>query len=376
MDEYEYYEFQAVDQPLDESARKALRRLSSRARITSAGFSVHYDWGYFQGRPVEMMKRWFDLYVGVGGTYRQLMIRLPKRLVNRVELERVLGGTKIAEIIESRDNLILDIFCEFEPRNYEDWDDGTGWMASLAPLRRDLLSGDMRLAYVLWLWEVEQGRIAESTREPLPGIGPLTGGLEALAEFFQIDGDLLCAAAEMPDIPSAEARSGQAMQAALEAIPHAEKTRLLQRVAESDPHVAAEIIKRVKQSAEAQTLDQLRPVAELWARVEAIRMARQAEAAERREKERRERERFDEKMRKFRLNQLRGRVPETWLEIEALAEKRTYTSYDRAAELIFDLRALAEQDDDLADFSDRLKALRDRHHRKKRLIERLAKLDQ
>ncbi|MXW44768.1 MAG: hypothetical protein F4109_00800 [Gammaproteobacteria bacterium] len=323
-----------------------------------------------------MMKRWFDLYVGVGGTYRHLMIRLPKRLVNRAELERVLGGTKIVEAIESRDNLILDIFCEFEPRNYEDWDDGKGWMGVLAPLRRDLLSGDMRLAYVLWLWEVEHGRIAESNTEPLPGIGPLTGGLEALAEFFQIDGDLLCAAAEMPDIPTAETRSGNAMQAALEAIPHAEKTRLLQRVAESDPHVAAELIRLIKESAEKQTPDQLRPVGELWARVEAIRMARHAEAAERREKERRERERFDEKMRNSRLNQLRGREPETWLEIEALAEKRTYTSYDRAAQLIFDLHALAEKDNDQAEFFNRLKGLRTRHHRKKRFIERLAKLDQ
>ncbi|MDE0680662.1 MAG: hypothetical protein OXI11_10690 [Gammaproteobacteria bacterium] len=74
------------------------------------------------------------------------------------------------------------------------------------------------------------------------------------------------------------------MQAALEAIPHAEKTRLLQRVAESDPHVAAELIRLIKESAEKQTPDQLRPVGELWARVEAIRMARHAEAAERREK--------------------------------------------------------------------------------------------
>lgn len=282
MDEYEYYEFQAVDQPLDESARKALRRLSSRARITSAGFSVHYDWGYFQGRPLEMMKRWFDLYVGVGGTYRQLMIRLPKRLVNHTELERVLGGTKIAEIIESRDNLILDIFCEFEMRNYEDWGDGKGWMGALAPLRKDLLSGDMRLAYVLWLWEVEQKGVAKRNKEPLPGIGPLTGGLEALAEFFRIGGDLLSVAAETPDSSSAEQRSRDAARAAVEAIPHAEQTVLLQRVAESDPHVAAEIIKRAKESAQARTRDQLRTVSELRARAAAIGTARKAEATGRR----------------------------------------------------------------------------------------------
>ncbi len=374
MSEYEYYEFQAVDQPLDENARKALRKLSSRARITSAGFSVHYDWGVFQGKPTEMMKRWFDLHVGVGGTYRRLMSRLPKRLVSRAQLEKALGGAEIAEIIESGENLILDVFLEFEPRDYEDWDDGKGWMGALAPLRNDLLSGDMRLAYVLWLWEVEQGGIAQSVREPLPGIGPLTSSLETLAEFARVDHDLVCAAAEMPDPSLAEPQSSQAVRAAVEAIPQAEKTLLIQRVAESDPHAAAEIRKRVNDSADAQNTARLRPVSELWARAEAMSAAREAEVAERREKERLERERLEEKVRNFRLNQLQGRVPETWREIEAAVEKRTHTSYNRAAELIFDLHALAERDGNLAEFSDHLRALRERHQRKKRFIERLVEL--
>ena len=375
MSEYEYYEFQAVDQPLEESARKALRKLSSRARITSAGFSVHYDWGYFQGKPAEMMKRWFDLHVGVGGTYRRLMIRVPKRLVNRADLRRVLGGTEIARIADAGQNLILDVFFEFEPRDYEDWDDGKGWMGALAPLRNDLLSGDLRLAYILWLWEVEQGSIAESDREPLPGIGPLTSSLKTLAEFARIDHDLVCAAAEMPDPSLAAPLSRRAVRAAVEAIPQAEKTLLIQRVAESDPHAAAEIRKRVKDSLDTQTSARLRPVSELWARAEAMRVAREAEAAQRKEKDRLEQERLEERVRQFRLNQLRGRVPETWREIEAAVEKRTHTSYDRAAELIFDLHALAQQEGDLADFSDHVRALRKRHERKKRFIERLIELD-
>lgn len=36
--EYQYYEFQALDQPLDDNACAALRRISSRAKITSTGF--------------------------------------------------------------------------------------------------------------------------------------------------------------------------------------------------------------------------------------------------------------------------------------------------------------------------------------------------
>ena len=34
MSEFQYYEFQAIDRPLDEEAQQALRRISTRARIT------------------------------------------------------------------------------------------------------------------------------------------------------------------------------------------------------------------------------------------------------------------------------------------------------------------------------------------------------
>jgi len=34
MNEYQYYEFQAIDKPLDEKSIQTLENLSSRARIT------------------------------------------------------------------------------------------------------------------------------------------------------------------------------------------------------------------------------------------------------------------------------------------------------------------------------------------------------
>ncbi len=81
MSEYQYYEFQAIDRPLDEADRKALRGLSSRAQITATNFTNHYQWGGFRGSPRKLMERWFDLhlYVANWGT-RQLMMPLPKRL--------------------------------------------------------------------------------------------------------------------------------------------------------------------------------------------------------------------------------------------------------------------------------------------------------
>jgi hypothetical protein len=38
MSEYQYYEFQAIDRPLDPAAQQALRSISSRARFTATRF--------------------------------------------------------------------------------------------------------------------------------------------------------------------------------------------------------------------------------------------------------------------------------------------------------------------------------------------------
>ena len=376
MDKYQYYEFQAIDRPLDEADRKALGKLSTRARITRTSLTVHYDWGDFKGDPKELMRRWFDAHVYVGyGSGRRLMIRMPKRLIGRGRLESVLRGSGIVDIIDSEENLILDVFCEIEPRGYEDWDDGAGWMAALAPLRGELLAGDLRMAYMLWLWEVETGRVPDDEQEPLGGIGLLSGGLEALAEFLEMGADLVAAAAEAPANFAAVQPSPEAIRATVMVIPETEKARLLQRLAEGDPHVAAEVQERVRNAVPTEAQPERHTAAELLARAEEIGKAREAAEAKHREEERLEQKRRDEKLRRALLDYLRRRGPSVWREIEAEIGKRVHTSYDRAARLIFDLRDLAKEDGDLVDFSERVNALRARHDRKTAFLRRLAKLD-
>ena len=88
MSEYQYYEFQAIDRPLDRAAQDALRSISSRARITATSFTNQYEWGDLKGDPHKFMERWFDLhlYVANWGT-RRLMIRVPKGFVNQVDID-------------------------------------------------------------------------------------------------------------------------------------------------------------------------------------------------------------------------------------------------------------------------------------------------
>ncbi len=110
MSEYKYYEFRAIDRPLDAADRTALRALSTRARITATSFVNTYVWGGFKGDPNQLMERWFDLhlYLANWGSGR-LMIRLPKRLVDRSRLDDLLAKIEHATLKPSGENLILDI---------------------------------------------------------------------------------------------------------------------------------------------------------------------------------------------------------------------------------------------------------------------------
>ncbi len=369
MSEYQYYEFQAIDRPLSDADRQALRGLSTRARITATSFTNEYHWGGLKGDPVRWMERWFDLhlYLANWGT-RRLMIRVPRRLVARSRLDRFLRGVDLVRIRESDDNLIVDIHQDDdEPRYTSENEDDADGLAAMAPLRADVLAGDWRLFYLLWLTAVESGELNDGDTEPLPGIGPLTGAHKAFADFFGIEQHLLHAAAESPLNADGELWEAE-VHAVVAAIRDTEKTALLCRLVGGDPHVAAELRRTVRETAAAATAGHAdtdhRTVAELRTRAAEIRKQTKAAAEARREEERR-----------AGLAVVRRRGAAVWREVRTEIEKRSARGYDRALALLLDLRALAEEDGTLAAFSDRVRSLRVRHSRKPRFIERLQQVD-
>ena len=60
-----------------------------------------------------------------------------------------------------------------------------------------------------------------------------------------------------------------------------------------------------------------------------------------------------------------------WDEVEREIEYKNASSYDRAVELLVDLRALAKETGAVVAFANRLQSIRERHERKRRFIERL-----
>ncbi len=377
MSEYQYYEFQAADRPLDEAALKTLREISSRARITTTSFTNSYDWGDFKGDPASLMEKWFDLhlYLANWGS-RRLMIRWPARLVHDTLLGAFLGKVDGVEYRRCGKNLILDI--AFEDLELDDWDDGAGWLAALAPLRTDVLRGDLRLFYLLWLSSVELGVFEPDEPEPMPFIGPLTGGLDAFARFCDIDADLVAAATERTDNPHAAPKaSSETARSTIAAMPEREKVDLLARLFDGDAHVGSELRARVRLHAMSRTdapVAAARTVGELRARTDAIRRTRELAQAEKAAAERERREAEAERARRGRLDVIVRRGESVWQEIEAEIARRNATGYDTAAGLLLDLKAIAEENGATEDFDRRLVAIRKHHARKERFIERLAKL--
>lgn len=370
MSEYQYYEFLAIDRPLDQTAQQALRSISSRARITATSFTNHYEWGDLKGDPRKLMELGFDLHVYLAnwGT-RRLMMRLPERFLNRAEIDPFLREIDWVQIWASGDNWVIDI-CrgEVEPED-DDWGDGSGWLAALAPLRSDVLSGDLRLFYLLWLTVVQDELVSDNEVEPLLGIGPLTGALAGFADFFGIDPDLVQAAAERG---ADTAMSKDDLRKTLAIIPEREKIELLLRVVDGDAYVAAEFKNKLRKKRSAPA--DLRTVGALRKRTQEIAEARERAAAERMEAERRRQAEEAEKARRVRLKALKQRGAGVWREIEGEIERRNASGYDRAASLLSDLQLLAAEEGNWDDFSRRLIAIRERHEKKGKFIERLTKL--
>lgn len=383
MSEYQYYEFVAVDRPLSDEQMRALRTLSTRARITPTRFVNHYDWGSFRGDPCTLMERCFDLFVHVAdwGT-RWFMMRLPRRLFDPATTELYFAAGDVCSAWAADEHVIL----QFEQHDIYDgsveyeFDDGSGWLAALAPLREELLRGDMRCLYLGWLRCLQNGQVADNELEPPvpPGLHRLSASLQAFADFMVMDADILAVAADIAPAEAPANPSRRDLEDWIGQLSDQEKKSLLVRLlADEDPHARQEVRRlcsatRLGVRSEDQAANSLRRaageivVAASHRRAERARRAAELEAAERARLEREAALARDE-----RLDALAAQGQAPWNEVEALVNLRRPGDYDRAVTLLKDLQALAERAGTTDEFDNRLEQLRLRHVRKQSFVERL-----
>lgn len=380
MSEYQYYEFQAIDRPLSRDEMAELRRLSTRATITPTSFTNFYTFGDFKGDPLALMERYFDAFVYVANWgSRRLMLRLPQTLLDlsRISLYEAEGGLTLHWF---GDQVILDFNADAEEPDWETA--GEGWLAALVPLRADIAAGDLRALYLSWLSAVRCGLVDEEALEPPvpPGLGSLSAGLAALAEFLYVDEDLLAVAAAVSGpLPPARPPTDE-VAAWIGALPEAEKNTLLVRLLEGSPtHVQAELLRRYRE-AQARTAAPT-PVAEAGGRTAAALLeaaeeraeARRREEAAREAAERARRAREEAVARAAYLDGLVGQDERLWSQVERLVEIRQPDSYDQAVQLLRDLHDLAARAGTAAAFESRLSDLRARHARKSTFVDRLGR---
>ena len=373
MSEYQYYEFQAIDRRLTAAEMRELRAFSTRARITPTSFVNDYQWGSFKGDEKAWMEKYFDafLYFANWGTH-MLELALPSRLLDSSTARHYCLGES-ASVREGNGRTILTFIAQDDEPD-DEWDDETDALAALIPIRAQLARGDLRSLYIGWLRCVQAGELDDGDIEPpIPaGLGELDGSLERLVDFLRIDTDLLEIAAAASATMSVQPLSRDVVRRWVQERSLVEKNDYLERfIAAEEPALAAELQRLISSPGTAISASTARTAGSLLSAAAAARDERRRAAAARAEIERKRREEEAALARSEYLRDLAQRESAVWKQIGALIATKQPASYDRAAELLVDLRDVAAGQSRESNFRQRLDALCAEHHRKPSLISKL-----
>ena len=363
MSEYQYYEFRAIDRPLSREEMAHLRAVSTRAEISPSGFVNHYEWGNLKADPSDWMRRYFDAFVySANWASCRLALRVPLATFSPAEIKPFEDG-ECLDIEASDGHWIIDwqLDGDGDSENYErfEMDDGRGWMSRLAPLRDELLRGDLRSLYLGWLAGVAgvaAGEDAEDEEydededdagalepEVPPGLSALTPPQQALVEFLEIDPDMLAAAA-LGSAPIGAIFGGNADQAAqmdvwLGEWSRGEMAAVLKLIAQGQGYEAERQVK----SRHTAWLKASRPPSASQAQPrsvgELLKLAQQAHKVrlEREAKERAQQNAVKRQQHEAHLRRLMADVETQWIDIEAQAQRGTGAGYQKAASALAEL---------------------------------------
>jgi len=373
MSEYQYYEFQAIDRPLTAEQMDELRSFSSRARLTPTTFVNDYSYGSFKGDADGWMQRYFDahLYLANWGTH-VLMLGLPSRLLAKKTATPYCVGHS-ANVSESKGKVVLSFLSEDEDGG--EWVDGAGELAAIIGVRAELERGDLRALYLGWLLCAQNDELDDDDLEPPvpPGLGKLSASCESLAEFLRIDRDLLHVAAEASAEAADTAIDPSGARKWLRSVAAEDKDEALARFIANDD---AEALRRLRQrflterDGSPASSPGRRTVRELLDAASAWREERQRIEAKERAQKKAQEERAAARAREKHLNALAGREKELWREVDELIPTKLPKNYDRAVQILRDLRDLDARKPG-GDFPLRLQAVRAAHSSKSSFIKRL-----
>lgn len=371
MSEYQYYEFQTIDRPLTTKEQTEIKKLSSRVQLTSTQAIFLYNYGDFRGDPEKVLAQYFDMmfYIANWGTW-QLMFRFPRAIADPKWFQPYdLPDT--STISTTSKHLILNIHIT-EEEGIGGWLEGEGWLSRLLPLRDDLLRGDLRLLYLVWLRSAPYLAGYALDDDPIeppipPNLGKLSEPLQAFIELVELDPDWVAAAAQ--ESPHQQVASEPPLENWLPELSEAEKQEFLLKLARREPQVDLQLINRLKELAGiTQSRHQLTPGQR--------RLSELAEIADRLKAKRNQKE--QNAARKKRIQELDALVPkeaQTWKRVVELIELKQAKPYDEATALLKDLRDLAKHQGRSPEFIQRFEALKSNYQNRPALVTRFKTIE-
>ncbi len=387
MSEYQYHEWQTVDRVLTPGEQAAVNQLSSHIEVSPGKAVVTYHWSNFRHDPREVLLSYFDAYFYLAnwGSLR-LMFRFPKGLLDEAGLKPYLGG-EIVSFETHGAYQVLDIDFNSEDGG---WMQGTDAdLSDFISLRADLLQGDYRLLYLIWLNEmtfydepeddqeddqdedeqdeddqgVDEDSRADDLEPPIPpGLQKLTPALNTIMRVFDIDPFLVQAAAEAsPDLRTPPAVDWRALIARL---PRPECDDFLTRLAGGDPAVGLALRKRL-----GEFLPHDQPLRAAGKRTlgELLQRARQLKETENK--------RAADEARKKHIAEMKAlaqRETQVWQEVDRLLENggKIASVYDQATALLESLQKLSEFQDTRDIFRARVHQLAEKYASRPSLMKR------
>jgi hypothetical protein len=364
MSEYQYYEWQTIDRPLDPSEREAVSRLSSHMEtVTSTQAIVTYSWGDFKHDPQQVLLKYFDahLYMANWGT-RRLLFRFPKAMIDPQVIQPYCREDFLT--LESEGNYyILEFSQDNEDADFE-WLEGEGILGKLTPIREQIMQGDYRALYLSWLKAISSEDPEEDnleTEPPVPaGLGKLNSSHQAFIEFFELDEHLVKAAAKASS--ELQPASIAPLEKALLQLTRDECVTFLRQVLNNEPQVRMALQKRLEQ------LVGSKPVSSGPGQRQAGELFKEAHQLEQEDLRRQKTEAEQKRIQK--LLDLAGHEEATWRWVENLIGQKQAKPYNEATQLLANLRDLAIYQNRLPRFQERFLAIKEKYGNRPALIEK------
>jgi hypothetical protein len=375
LSEYQFYEFLAVDRPLNARQLGEVRSLSTRADITPTSFMNVYHWGNFGNDPRTMMERYYDahLYLTNWGT-REVMLRLPSTVL----APDTVGAyclTDSSTAWTSGGNIILAVTHDGDGDDDFFDEDGYGLLASIVSVRAELAAGDRRPLYLAWLHSVAEGELDDDEVEPpVPAnLATLTSGQRSLVNFIRLDQSLLDAATEGSRRRDIGEPTKAQLTAWVRALPASEKDALIVGLMRGEePYAGTRLLRRYHGGSEhGAGSSGGRTVGQLLDAAQERREGRARVAAKERERQQAKAQREAAVARQRRLDDLARDGDRAWQRVSTLVDAKKAKEYDAAVAVLCDLRDLSDRDGNRDMFTARLRDLRERYGNRPALLERL-----